>query len=168
MSWLDPYRWLLVLGLGLALSIGYPVWRDHQRGIGHTAGAKEVRAEWTAAALVESEARAKETFRRISRQKENQDANTAELTAARAAADRNAADADRVRSQATESARQWAARIADSPTGADLAAAAEAIAVCTDLLGRADRAAGILAAYADAARIAGLQCERDYTSLNEH
>ena len=57
MSWLNPYRWLLAGGLLAALVLGYFAWADH---IGNTREAT-VRAEYTVAALLASEAaRAKE------------------------------------------------------------------------------------------------------------
>lgn len=39
------------------------------------------------------------------------------------------------------------------------------IGVLADVLGRADQRAGVLAEYADKARIAGQSCERDYDAL---
>lgn len=135
-------------------------------------GRQEVRAEWDKErielgdrALAESESKAKESLRRMEAQRSNQDAQDRELGAARVAAARNAADADRLRQQSASAARDWAARLADSPTAEDLAAAGAAIGVLTDLLGRADRRAGVLASYADTARAAGLKCERDYDAL---
>lgn len=57
MSWLSPYRWLLLGGLILALVLGVNRWNAHQRDIGYD---KAV-AEYTAAALVATQAaRAKE------------------------------------------------------------------------------------------------------------
>lgn len=44
-------------------------------------------------------------------------------------------------------------------------AAGDPLDVLADVLGRADQRAGELAAYADAARIAGLACERSYDAL---
>lgn len=43
--------------------------------------------------------------------------------------------------------------------------AGDTIGVLADLLSRADQRAGVLAAYADAARIAGQACERSYDAL---
>lgn len=135
-------------------------------------GRAEVRAECTAererlkdAALRESQAKAKETLRRIEAQERNQHAKDQALAAALAAADRAERVADRLRHDNAAAAREWAARLADSPTAGDLAAASAALGVCTDLLGRADRRAGILAAYADAARTAGEGCSADYDAL---
>lgn len=47
-----------------------------------------------------------------------------------------------------------------APTG-------DPIGVLADVLGRADQRAGILAEYADKARIAGQSCERDYDALTQ-
>ncbi|HIC7208530.1 DUF2514 family protein [Burkholderia stabilis] len=44
-------------------------------------------------------------------------------------------------------------------------AAGDALDLLADVLGRADQRAGDLAEYADRARIAGQQCERDYDAL---
>jgi Sec-independent protein translocase protein TatA len=123
-------------------------------------------SEMAAKALQESQAKARETQRRLELQDANQRAQDAEVERLRAAAARADAAADRVRTQSAAAAREWAGRLADSPTAEDLAAAGEAVRVCTELLGRADRRAGILARYSDAARTAGLKCEADYDSLN--
>ncbi|WP_321940071.1 DUF2514 family protein [Paraburkholderia sp. J8-2] len=47
----------------------------------------------------------------------------------------------------------------------DSAATGDPIGVLADLLRRADDRAGVLAEYADRARIAGSECERDYDAL---
>ena len=75
------------------------------------------------------------------------------------------ADADRVRAQAADAAREWSARLSDSPTASDSAAAGAAIGVCADVLGRAIAHARLLASTADAARAAGLKCSADYEAL---
>lgn len=149
------------LALAAAVVAVYVGWAGHQREIGRA----EIRAEWNADKLAAANAATRETFRRLEAHDAIQRRHADEMAAARDAAARNAADADRVRTQSAESARQWANRLADSPTAADLASAASAIAVCADMLGRADRAAGILAEYADAARAAGNACERNYDAL---
>ncbi len=43
--------------------------------------------------------------------------------------------------------------------------AGDPILLLADVLGRADQRAGDLAQYADAARVAGQKCERDYDAL---
>ncbi len=139
---------------------------------GDMRGARRVNAEWSKereaqkdAALRQAAANAKETLRRLERQKANQDAQDVALAAARADAARAGADADRVRAQAAEAAREWSARLSDSPTASDSAAAGAAIGVCADVLGRAIAHARLLASTADAARAAGLKCSADYEAL---
>jgi leucyl aminopeptidase (aminopeptidase T) len=156
----------LAAAIAVGLLIAAAVWK-HSLAVEavREEGREEIRQAMTKAALIKSEANAKESLRRIERQEENQRAQNAELERLRAAAARSDAAARRVREQADASARKWSARLADSPTAADLAAASEAIRVCTDLRGRADRRAGILARYADAARTAGAKCEADYDAL---
>ncbi|HDR9026969.1 TPA: DUF2514 domain-containing protein [Burkholderia vietnamiensis] len=56
-----------------------------------------------------------------------------------------------------------AARHPTAATGSP--AAGDALDLLADVLGRADQRAGELAEYADTARIAGQQCERDYDAL---
>lgn len=51
---------------------------------------------------------------------------------------------------------------ADSTPAGKQSPAGDAIGVLADVLGRADRRAGVLAAFADAAHAAGAACERDY------
>ncbi|MGT2507931.1 DUF2514 family protein [Cupriavidus basilensis] len=59
-----------------------------------------------------------------------------------------------------------ASRAAGIPTSAGAGPATDdPIGMLADVLGRADQRAGILAEYADAARIAGQACERVYDSL---
>ena len=129
-----------LIGLSLATGtvyVGYQV--HHQREIGRS----EVRAEWNAErlkqqtqALAESEANAKESFRRIQRQQENQRAQDQELSAARRDAARNSDDAGRMREQLANTAHRWRDALDHSPTVEQCAAAGAAIAVQADVLGR--------------------------------
>lgn len=86
----------------------------------------------------------------------------ATLTADR---DRALASERRVRDQLTAITGSYRALVA---AGADAAAAGhqppadDAVGVLADVLGRADRRAGVLAAFADAAHAAGAACERNY------
>lgn len=168
LDFLNPGRWLMLLAAVAALTLGYFAWADHQQNIGEA----RVQLKWDAsvsrqraAALAESEANAKESKRRIERQQENQNVQDAQLAAARADAARNAADADRVRAQSADTARQWRDALDRPPVVGDRQAAAAAIAVLTDVRSRLDAAATELAGYATASRAAGLKCERDYESL---
>jgi hypothetical protein len=90
LSWLNPSRWLLYGGLIAALLLGYFAWADR---IGDTREAT-VRAEYTAAALVASEAaRAKESAWQTKLQKAQDEATKRQKTlAADAAAARHSAD----------------------------------------------------------------------------
>ena len=152
----------VALAAGLAFS-HFTVYRS---------GKAAVRAEWNAdkvvkqeAVIAETIANAKETQRRLDRQKANQDAQDNELLAARSAAGRNGTAADELRAQNLDTAKRWRAALSNSPTGGGCSAAGDAIGVFADVLGRADRRASFLASYADTARAAGLKCERDYDAL---
>ena len=154
---------LLVLGIG---------WKIRHAGI--EAGRAEVRQQWgaerieqQAAALAESQANARETLRRMERQQENQHAQDRALAAARRDAARNLAAADSLREQNAVAARRWADALRDSPSASVCEAAGAAIAVQADVLGRLDRAATELAAYADAARAAGNLCANNYDALTK-
>lgn len=118
-----------------------------------------------AVALAESEANAKESLRRIEKQKENQNAQNLALAAARSDAVRNDDAASELRQQLAITAQRWRDALDNSATSADSAAAGSAIVLSTQLFSRIDKRAGELAAYADAARIAGEECERNYQAL---
>lgn len=49
LAWLNPTRWLILLGAVAALTLGYFAWREHQREI----GGDEVRAAYAVAAKKE-------------------------------------------------------------------------------------------------------------------
>ncbi len=159
------FSWLKVAIAGatvLALVAAFQGFKRQQQGI----GAERERAVWVARQVEEGQARAKEGLRRLEAQERNQREQNALVARLRDAAARNASDADRVRSEYADRARAWADRLADSPTADDRQAAATAIAVCTDVRGRLDQAAGELAAYAGAAAAAGSKCEVDYDALS--
>lgn len=145
------------------------MWFAHaQREIGR----EEIRAEWNAAKLAQAQVdveasreAALESQRRVSMQQENQRAQNEELARVRAAAARADRLAGQLRRDNETAAEQWAARLADSPTRADLEAAGSAIRMCSELLGRARERARIVEAFADASRAAGLKCEWDYDAL---
>jgi hypothetical protein len=171
-AWLNPGRWLLYVAAIAAAVVAYQLWAGHLRSAGKAEGRAEVQAKWDqerlqlqAVALVEHEANARETQRRLARQEENQRAQDAQLAAATRDAARHAADAEQLRNQNTATARQWRDALSHPAAGQDGQAAAEAIGVCADLLGRAVRRAGLLASFAESAHAAGLKCERDYDAL---
>jgi len=161
----------ILAALASALA-GFYAWRVHvERDVGRA----EIRLQWDAsisdqraAALAQAQANAEETARRLKAQKENQNAQDKLLAAARRDAAANAADADRLRTQSADTARRWRDALNHSPTGGECAAAGDAIVLSAELFSRIDKRAGELAAYADAARAAGLKCERDYQSLTTH
>jgi hypothetical protein len=86
-----------------------------------------------------------------------------------AAARRDAAGAARAAAGLRDHVADLEARAAacDPGSAASRQAAAAAAGMLADLQRRADERAGILAAYADEARIAGEACERAYDSLKE-
>lgn len=129
-------------------------------------GRQEVRAEVARRAAAESEQNARETLRRLTRQKEAEDAYLQDRA-------RLAADAARART-AADSLRQHVADLEALAGGVacrDPAAAGQretasaAARMLAELQRRADERAGILAQAADEARAAGLNCERRYDAL---
>lgn len=161
-------RLAIYAAIAAAVVAAYAAFVHKQRDIGRA----EVQLKWDAAVsqqraadLAQSSLNAQETQRRLAAQQETQRAQDKLLAQARADAGRNAADADRLRTQSTAAAQQWSATLGHSPTVGQCQAAGDAIGVFADVLGRADRRAGILADIADTARIAGLKCEADYDSL---
>lgn len=165
------FSYLRMAAIAAAI-IGILLLGKYIQNTGKVAGRAEVQAKWDAertrqqAKVIEEEkANAEETARRLKQQQENQDAQDKELAAARSDAARNRAAADGLRAQTADAARRWRDAIGNSPAGQNCPAAGDAIGVLADVFGRADRRAGVLAEYADAARAAGLKCERDYDAL---
>ncbi|WP_042886342.1 DUF2514 family protein [Cupriavidus necator] len=105
-----------------------------------------------------------EEQRRTAAQTEIANAATKELEAARNDA-RSAGDAaDRLRARVADLLA--ASRAGQNPAAAGAGQTAfDPIGMLADVLERADRRAGILAEYADTARIAGQACERSYDAL---
>lgn len=164
-----PFKLWIIGGL-IAAATGLYAWRVHvERDVGRA----EVQLKWDAqvsqqraAALAEAEANAKETLRRLTRQKENQDA--LDKLTAQNAADRARADAAGL--QLRDAAARYAAAArcpAGDPAPVGILAPAEAPAlVLANVLGLIDSRSGELAAHADASRAAGLKCQADYDALN--
>lgn len=151
----------IALVAGAAAGLSWFV--HHERDIGRA----EVRAQIAREAADESQRNAKETQRRLDRQEEAQRAHDEELARASADAARARDAAGRLRQRVDELVAA-ARRAGCNPTaGGQRQAAEDPIGVLAELQRRADERAGILADYADRARIAGQQCERAYDSLNK-
>lgn len=106
-------------------------------------------ARWAA----DQERNARETATKI-------EAANADAADARRASGRLQQRIDALVATARRSAANPGTEPAVAPTG-------DPIGVLADVLGRADQRAGILAEYADKARIAGQSCERDYDALTQ-
>lgn len=100
-------------------------------------------------------------------QEKNARETATQLNIARADADDARRAGDRL--QQRVAALVASARAAAANPGAEPAVAptGDPIGVLAHVFGRADARAGILAEYADAARIAGAGCERDYDALTD-
>ncbi|MCA7962491.1 DUF2514 domain-containing protein [Burkholderia cenocepacia] len=153
MTILDPRLWLAFI-VTLEITAGGCYFKGHADG---------VRTTTTAAQLEKAKAveqvRAEEQRRTAAQSEIAKDANQQRTAAlADAFAARAAAGSLQQRVDQLVAARHSAAA-AGSP------AAGDALDLLADVLGRADQRAGELAEYADRARIAGQQCERDYDAL---
>lgn len=144
----------LIAGIVLAVVLG----ARWQQGI----GAERESAKWLERDRQAAEQAAKETQRRLDRQETSNRETRNRIQSAEAAARRERASAGQLRD---ELAAADAERRRDPAAVTQCAAAEAAVDLRADLFGRADEAAGELAAYAQAARIAGEQCERDYDAL---
>lgn len=161
LTWYYKLAAAAVVAAALAAVFG---WFVHtQRDVGR----EEVRAEIRRQAAIDTETNTKESFRRIARQKENQDANVAEVARARADADGAAAARERLQVRLDRFLAAARRAPADTAAGGQRAPADDPIGVLADVLRRADERAGILAGYADAAAAAGRQCVRDYDALSK-
>lgn len=157
----------VVIGLVLgALGLHHHVYKQ-----GYAAGAAAVQQKFDAAEkaaeekrLADVQAARAEEQRRTNAQAEIANEATKQADAARADAAAASTAADGLRTRvaqliaASRAARNSAAARSSSPTG-------DPLDVLADVLTRADKRAGDLAAYADAARIAGVACEHAYDSL---
>lgn len=142
--------------LGLALGAGGAYTWENRQLLAERAAAQKSQL-----AAVNS-ARAEEQRRTAAQSEIAKDANTLRTAAlADAFAARAAAGGLQQRvNQLVAGARHSAS----TPGGA---AGPDALDLLADVLGRADERAGELAEYADRARIAGEQCERDYDALTK-
>lgn len=154
MTILDPRVWLAFI-VSLAITAGGCYFKGHADGVRATT----VAAQKDQAKAVDT-ARAEEQRRTAAQSEIANDANQ----------QRTAALADAFAARAAAGSLQQrvdqlvaAARNPTATTGSP--AAGSALDLLADVLGRADQRAGDLAEYADRARIAGQQCERDYDAL---
>jgi hypothetical protein len=159
---------LILAALAAAALWALHLWRESLREDGR----EEVRAEWAresaaqhAAALAESQRNAAETARRLKAQKEISDAHERDLAAARRDAAGAAAVAGRLRDQLAARSAALRGAPGDPAAAGQCEAAIAASDLHANLFLEADARAGALARVADAARLAGLACERAYDSL---
>lgn len=166
--------WLLIAALAAAVIGGitwaYEQWRESVFQEGDAAGAARVQGLWDedraraqAATLEAAEAAAKETQRRLARQKENDDAQAAQL--ARVAADRDAARAAAGGLQLTAAAYLDAAGCGNSTGHSALECVRAATARALEVFGQCSNRVAELAAAVDDARTRGQRCEADYDAL---
>lgn len=150
-----PYRLLAVLALLVSAWLD-GLWQGWHRG---TSALEIARAQWAAEAASASAAAQAETDRRIDITKEI--SHVAQLAQARdLAAARSAADAHQWVLDAAAGAARRDTCTPDSPPAAAGTPASAAGLVLADVLGRADAAAGELAAALDRAATAGRACEQ--------
>lgn len=161
---LDPRLWLAA-GIALGVAYGGGRWQQSRADAGRYEAERTKAALSAAVDQVKAVERARtEEQRRTAAQTEIANAATKDLDRARGDARAAGDAADRLRARVAE-------LLASSRAGKDSAApgsgpaAGDPLGVLADVLERADRRAGILAEYADAARISGLACERAYDSL---
>jgi hypothetical protein len=169
---LAPYAlFVKIAAIAIAAAAVAGAWATfihHERDIGRA----EVRQAWDgekrvqlAAAAAEAQVNAKETQRRLERQKESQDGHDQEVTQARAAAAAASDAAGRMRRHAEQLAAAARGSCSNSTARGDGKATEDPAGVLAELLGRVVERSRRLAEYGDAARIAGAQCERDYDAL---
>jgi hypothetical protein len=130
---------------------------------GYTLGETHEREQWLQAERKRQDDEAAERAR-LDKQKELSDRETRRLNDLAQSA-RAAADAAAGRLRRDLAAAVAAAKRADPPAIGQRPAADSALDLLAVLFNRADDTAGDLAQYADRARIAGQQCERDYDAL---
>lgn len=166
MSLLDPRLWLAVF-LGLALAYGGGRWQQSR------SDAAIYQAERTATALDAARVQIKavdaarlEEQRRTMAQMEIANAATKDIAQARADAGAAADAAGQLRQRVDELlAAARSAKDPDPAVNSPSQPGGDPLDVLVDVLGRSDRTSGILAAYADQLKVAGLSCERSYDAL---
>ncbi|WP_390342390.1 DUF2514 family protein [Variovorax boronicumulans] len=162
---------LWALGLALAAALAAAAWQGRQAAAAR-ADAATVRADFadyraTAAesARLAEKAERQEEERRHLAQGKALDEERARTSAARADADGYLAAAGRLQSRLDAAVAAARAARAKSAAAGGSSATADPIGVLADVLVRCERRVGLLAAYADKARIAGATCEASYDAL---
>jgi len=162
---LDSLKGTLLVGAFLAQA-GAVAWGAHELTASHyRSKAAEVQTQHAQALARAAKEANDETERRINAQRAVTEAAQARADQAQAAlerADRAAAGLRRVLQDLSSRASTL-----DPSTALDCATARATTRVLSDLLGRSDERAGVLAKYADASRNAGLACEQTYHSLTK-
>lgn len=154
MTILDPRLWLAFI-VSLAITAGSCYFKGHTDGVRTTNIAAQKRQ------LAAVSAARTEEQRRTAAQSENAKNANQQRTAALADAFAARAAAGSLQQRVD----QLVAAARHSATSAGSPATGDTLGLLVDVLGRADQRAGELAEYADRARIAGQQCERDYDAL---
>ncbi len=154
MTLLDPRLWLAFI-VSLAITAGGCYFKGHADGVRTTTvAAQKAQIAAVTAARAEEQRRPAAQSEIANNANQQRTAAIAEAFAARAAAGSLQQRVD----QLVAAARHPAASSGGPAAG-------DPLDLLADVLGRADQRAGELAEYADRARIAGQQCERDYDSL---
>ncbi|PRG73349.1 DUF2514 family protein [Burkholderia cenocepacia] len=154
MTWFDPRVWLAVIVATIVgLAGGY--FKGHVDGVRTTAAtAQKAQLDAVTAARAEEQRRTAAQLEIANDANQQRTAALADAFAARAAAGSLQQRVD----QLVAVARHPTAAAGSPSTG-------DALDLLADVLGRSNQRAGELAEYADRARIAGQQCERDYDAL---
>lgn len=154
MTILDPRLWLAFI-VALAMTAGGAYFKGHADGVRTTTlAAQKAQIAAVSAARAEEQRRTAAQLEIANNANQQRTAALADAFAARAAA-----GSLRQRVDQLVAAAHRPAATAGSP------AAGDTLDLLADMLGRADQRASELAEYADDARIAGQQCERDYDAL---
>lgn len=154
-------RILAALAAVAAVLFALHLWNEREREQGRA----EIRAEVAQRAEAENEQNAKEGKRRLERQQEAERAGQQKLAAARRDAERTRVERDGLRDDLGRFTAAGREACRNPGAVADGTPAGDPIGVLADVFRRADDRAGILAEYADRARIAGQQCEAEYDAL---
>lgn len=153
-------RALIILALLAALALGYGRWEKHHQLVGY----QRAVAEYAAQAEQAAADAAKETQRRLARQKENDDAHAKQLE--KLALDATAATAAAGRLRGQVAALLAASRTKHPATEPGGETTGSAVDLLAELLSESDSRTGELGAALDASYAAGRLCEAQYDALS--